>query len=135
MNQRLIYSSLNKTIFKNFRPIDIVKDSSYLIQKRIKYILDTFSSYGIDEETLKTKFKPSKTAQNALNFIRLSKNTLEFNFEENVKKKISDIFKLILIILGENENEFNLDQFEMQENLIEYLLRKYNTDSFSKIIF
>lgn len=111
---------MNKLICNNIRPHEILKDSLIVIENRIKQIIDTFSSLNIEEELLKQKFNPSKTAQTALNFIG---NCMSTSINDTL---IENLFKLIYILLGENELQENIIN-----DLFNNLFNKYGVKSFS----
>jgi hypothetical protein len=125
----LVFSSLCKVINSNAKPIDIIKDSSYLIGKRIKVIEDKLEESKVPKQILNSKFKPTKTCQNALNFISKDDfeklNNLFFNDEEMIK-----IYRLISILIGKTDI--------LSENIIENQFNKIfevcGVDNISKLL-
>jgi hypothetical protein len=126
IKQRLAFSQLCRAINSNIKPIDIIKDSSHLIQKRIKYLEDRIDEVSFPKEILSRRFHPSKTAQNALNFLSTDSTNILFS-SINSQEEVSKLFKLIIILLGRLELfDVNLDAL-----IVRKILAGYNVENIS----
>lgn len=106
-------------------------DHKDMLEDKIEEI-ETFIDPYIDDEGLKSiinlEFKPSKTAQNALNFMIKGKENDFFNSEEY---EILNLWKFIYILLKQKHE--NMSCFQLAKNMFDNILPKLNVDCISKI--
>ena len=109
-------------------PKIIIKDYIDLIDNHISELECTNNKYINYFEGRSASFKPSKTAQNCLNFIQQQDEKILIN--QNITDDIYDIIKIIYTLL-------NIEILN-KENCISYLYNTvmlgYNVDSLSIII-
>jgi hypothetical protein len=111
----------------------IISDHRSLLEDKLDE-LEAFLEPYITDVDLRAKinleFKPSKTAQNALNFMIKGKEDDFLNSDEN---EILNIWKIIYILLKQKYE--NMSCFQLAKNMFDNILPKLNVDSLSKIEF
>lgn len=137
MKTRLLFSRLNKNVHREYPLKTVLKDYSYLLTGKLKYLenyLTIYFSHAETERKISKIFTPSKTAQNGLNFIS-KQDELNFPKEDFTHLQgyveIMNIFKIILILLKHNYEKY--EEKELPSVLINKIMTKFSIENFSNI--
>lgn len=128
---RLIFGRCNRLINRSYKSIDILIDYKRLIEQNIiteeKYLLNCPRT----EKLVNQNFKPSKTAQNCLNFIT-KKDELELINTSLQHPDLIDIFKIILILIKEDYAKIGIHK--IPNYLFSQKMPQLKIDSLSKFL-
>jgi hypothetical protein len=118
---------LNKKLAHFHNPREIVENYYHSIKKSILAVSSELAKNKVDENILKKKFSPSKTAQNGLNFF--TKENENYLLKSD-SKEAKDILKLIYILL--NEKYDHLSDTHLGLFLLKNILPRYKVENISK---
>jgi len=121
VNQRTFFACSRKVIRENISQHKIVADSCITLQSRKRDIFELFSKNGVSAENFKTKYFPSNTAQNGLNFLTVENGKELINSDTT---EVSDFTKILSILLKCN----------MGENL-EGLMKVHSVNNLKQLFF
>jgi hypothetical protein len=132
---RILFSHLNKTVHEKYSVKDVVRDYSHLIADKINKSEEYFKNFFLknpeNEILLNRGFRPSKTAQNCLNFItKNDESNLPLDVDANSSEEIANIFKIIYILLKQNPNKVKNEM--LVENLFNKIMVNLKIQNLSK---
>jgi hypothetical protein len=137
LKTRLLFSRINKNVHREYPLKTVLKDYSYLLNTKLKYLenyLTIYFSHPETERKISKIFTPTKTAQNGLNFIS-KQDELNLPKEDFTPLQgyleIMNIFKIIFILLKHNYEKY--EEKELPSVLINKIMTKFSIENFSKI--
>lgn len=130
---RLIFCRANKLSYQVYNPCNVLEDYTYVLSDKIVKLESVLSQINKETENLINKpFKPSKTAQNGLNFIT-KEDEINLANERIDNHEIINIFKIIFILIRQNVDK--IEPAILPEILINKVLTRLKIDNLSKNYF
>lgn len=130
MKERFLFTKSHKLIIENYKPKYIIKDYARLVEIRISILEEFLNTYIAEPEVeylVSKSFKPSRTAQNGLNFITKEEEENLRNMEYN--DEIANIVRIIYILMKQNYDKVNPEM--LVENLFSNIFQKFKIENLS----
>lgn len=131
LNIRLIFSRATRISYQEYAPRDVLEDYTFVLTEKISKLESNLAQIDKETEYLMNKpFKPSKTAQNGLNFIT-KEDEINLANQRLDNDEIISIFKIIFVLIRQNTDQ--IDPALLPEILINKVFKKLKIDNLSKI--
>ena len=131
---RLTFSRLNTHVYNALSTKLILKDYSNLLHVKavkLESYLNHYSANPDTEQMTNKVFKPSKTAQNGLNFITKEEEIALSQEEFIMSDEIFDLFRVIYILIKQNYEL--IEESKLVNHLLTTLFTKFKIENLSKI--